>query len=389
MELASKVGEIVSLFVKKVLSDANINKLIKSIVLVGSAARNELNESSDIDILVIIDDTIHIEEEEIKINMDKIEDILNNIARNVSRRLSIHLWSLTEFTEYASNGHPIVYTFIKDGIPLYDVGFFTPWKILLKSGKIPRTKEAAEKYLEEVPRKLLEAKASKVLIVAENCYKAMTNSAQAVLMLLDQEPSPPSKLPVKVKEKLVDAGLLKLEYVKWLEDIIKFRKKVEHGEVTEVPGTLVDEWINKADEFVSEMLDLSAALELLKAIDALKRTYVIMLEAIARALKALHDLPKEMSVEELEKRLGMSVKEAFKKEFINTRRVDPNYLEVIERVENLKKEAIDNKNISVLKDKVDEVYQLREKIRSLICAIGKTIRFESNRFKHREVQTIL
>jgi len=386
MELTFKVKKIVSLFVKKVLNDVTVNRYIKSIVLVGSAARNELSEHSDIDILVIIDDTNYMKEEEIKINMDKIEDILNNVARNVSRRLSIHVYSLTEFTEYASSGHPIVYTFIKDGIPLYDIGFFMPWKILLKSGKIPRTKEAAEKYLEEVPRKLHEAKASKVLIVAENCYKAMTNSAQAVLMLLNQEPSPPSKLPIKVKETLADVGLLKLEYVKWLEDIIEFRKKVEHGEVTEVPGTLVDEWINKADEFVSKMLNLLAALELVNRRNALEMTYEVMLKAFARVLKFSLNLPEEMSVEELEKRLGMSVKDAFKKEFIDTQRVDPNYLEVIERVENLKKEAIDNKNIFIL---TDEVYQLREKIRSLIYAIEKTIRFESNKFKYREVQTIL
>jgi len=381
-ESAHEVEEIVSSFVKKVLSDPGLNKLIKSIVLVGSAARNELNESSDIDILIIIDDTSYTREDESK-NIDKIEDILDDIALKVSRRLSIHPFSLTEFTEYASNGHPIVYTFIKDGIPLYDTGFFTPWKILLKKGKIRRTKEAAEKYLEEVPKTLFEAKVSKVLIVAEKCYEAMVNSAQAVIMLLDQEPSPPSKLPVKLRKTLVDAGLLKSEYVEWLEDIIEFRKKVEHREVTEVPGTLVDEWINKADEFVSKMLNLLVAIELVKRMNVLERTYEVMLEAIARALKALYGLPREMSVEELEKRLGMSIKDAFRKEFINTRKVDPNYLEVIERVEDLKKEAIDNGNTHLL---TDEVYQLREKIRSLISALGKAIRFELD---DGEVQTTL
>jgi len=382
----SNVFEIYKSFTDTVLNDVTVNRYIKSIVLVGSAARNELNKFSDIDILVIIDDASVLDEisagasgnpeAEAETFVEHVEGYLRDIARRVSRRLSIHVYTLTKFTEYVSKGHPIVYNFVKDGKPLYDMGFFTPWKILLKRGEIPGTRENVERYMKEAFEALHNAKAHKLVVLLE-IYRAMTYSAQAILMSLSRDVPSPNKLASKIKEAFVDKGMLDSKYVVWLEEIMQLRREVERGNVKKVLRTFpVKKWIDRASEFVFKSDALLYVVELLKAEEALSRTYEVMYIAFAAALKALHGLPKEMSVEELEKRLGMNVKEAFKKEFIDTQRVDPNYLEVIERVENLKKEIVDNDDISVLKDKVDEVYQLREKIRSLIYAIGKTIRFE-------------
>jgi len=358
--------DIINTFVRRILSEDNLKDIIKSIVLVGSAARSELKKVSDIDILIIVDDT-----DPTKKDLEGIEETIEHIAFNISRRLSIHFYGLTEFIEYASSGHPIVYNFIKDGKVLYDIGFFKPWQNLLIKGKIRATREAIESYMESTYKMIVRAKTVKLLIIAEDCYNAMIKSAQAVLMLLGKEPPPPSRIFDEIKKTLVDRDLLELYYAEWLRDIIDIRKKIEHKEITEVSGVFVDEWIGKAEKFVDKMTKLLTAIELIKRKEALEASYKVMYEAITRALKALHNLPNDIGIEELEKRIGMSIEDAFKREFIDTGRVDSSYLDILNRVKYLKIEAIDRNNLEVL---TDEVYNLRESVRSLLYALSKAVR---------------
>jgi len=225
--------------------------------------------------------------------------------------------------------------------------------------------------MESAHKTILRAKAVKLLIIADDCYNAMLKSAQAVLMLLGKEPPPPSRIFDEVKKTLVDKDLLELYYAEWLRDIIDIRKKIEHKEITEVSGVFVDEWIGKAEKFVDKMTKLLVAIELIKRKEALEASYKVMYEAIARALKAIHNLPNDIGIEELEKRIGMGIEDAFKKEFIDTGRVDSSYLDTLNRIKYLKIEAIDRNNLEVL---TDEVYNLRESVRSLLYALSKAIR---------------
>ncbi|MGC9200716.1 MAG: nucleotidyltransferase domain-containing protein, partial [Candidatus Aenigmatarchaeota archaeon] len=137
-------------FAKRALE--KYGNLIKSIVMMGSVVRGDFKPESDIDIIVIIDDTI---EELTPEKLDSIDDDLEKIAKSITDKLSIQpSYTLTEFVDYAKSGHPIVYNFIKEGEPLYDAGFFMPWKRLLKLGKIQGTREAIESYMEDAPKKL-------------------------------------------------------------------------------------------------------------------------------------------------------------------------------------------------------------------------------------------
>jgi len=365
--LKSEEKTIIDTFVGKILNDGNLSHYIKSIILVGSAAQGKLKEVSDIDILVILDDTNLTKED-----LDDKERVIDHMAFNISRRLSIHLYGLTEFIEYASSGHPIVYNFIKDGVVLYDIGFFKPWQNLLKKGKIRATREAIESYMNSAGERIVKAKAAKLLIITDDCYNAMLKSAQAVLMFLGREPPPPSSIVDEIKKTFVDRGLLEPYYAEWLRDIIDVRKKIEHREITEVSGNFVDEWIEKAEKFVDKMNNLLTAFELIKRKEILERSYKIMYKAIALALKELHNLPKNIGVKELEKRIGMSIEDAFKKEFIDTGRVDRYYLDILNRIKYLKKEAIDKGKLeNLITD--DEVYELREGVRRLIKALEKVI----------------
>lgn len=368
METKEEIIKKIEEFSKKVLE--KFDGLIKSIVVMGSIVRGEFKPESDIDVFVILDDTL---EEITPEKQEEIDSEIEGIAKGISEKLSVQpSYTLTEFTDYARSGHPIIYNFIKEGVAVYDTGFFMPWKRLLEAGKIPRTREAIESYMEGAPKKLIRAKTVKLLMLAEDCYYAMLNSAQAVLMFMGLEPPVPSKAYGEVKRYLVEPGILEQKYADWLKEIIEIRKKIEYKKITEVSGAYVDEWLEKAEKFVEKMFTLLNTLELIKREEILQRTYEVMLKAAATALKTLHKLPEDTSIDELEKRLGMSVSEAFKKEFIDSKHVNAYYWDIWKKIENFKREVIDEKKLDKLKGK--EVYELREYVRKLIHNLAKSLK---------------
>jgi predicted nucleotidyltransferase/uncharacterized protein (UPF0332 family) len=344
-------------FAKQVLE--KYGKYIKCIVMMGSVAREEFKPKSDIDVFVVIDDTSFEITPELH---EKIDEDLEKIAEKISDKLSVQpSYTLTEFWDYARVCHPIVYNFIKEGIPIYDTGFFAPIKKLLEMGRIPATREAIESYMEGAPKKLMRAKTVKLLMLAEDCYYAMLNTAQAVLMFMGLAPPVPSKAYDDVKKFLVEPGILEPEYAEWLKEIIEIRKKIEHKELMDVEGKFVDEWIDKAEKFVNKMFSLLNALELRKREKILERTYEVMHKAAITALKSLKKMPEKEE----------EVPIMFKKEFIEGKLIDPYYSEVWMKIENMKKLA-DEKKISEISDK--DVYEMREHVRRLIHDLAKVLK---------------
>lgn len=363
-----KTREILMSFSKKCLE--KYGNLIKSIVVFGSVARGEEKAESDIDVLIIIDDTLEDLPPE---RLEEIDKDIESLAKNVSAKISLQpLYTLTEFFDYARSGHPIVYNFIKEGEPIYDTGFFMPWKRLLKMGKIQGTREAIESYMEDVPKKIVRAKTVKLLMLAEDCYYAIVNSAQAVLMFMGIEPPVPSKLYEEFKEYLVKPGIVEEEYADYIKEIIKIRKDIEHKKLLEVSGEFVDSWIEKAEKFVDKMFKILNVLEIKKKEKILERTYEVLHKAVATALKELHKLPENTEISEVEKVLGVSLKEAFKKDFISTGKINPYYLEIWDRVEEARKKVFEEKNFEPLKG--NEVEQLREYVRKLINDLSRCLR---------------
>lgn len=212
---------IVGEFARRVLE--KYKGLVKSIFLVGSAVKGELSPMSDIDVVVILDDaSCALTEEEIIKITDDLEKIAEGITEAWNKikigekkkmvRLHVLFYLLTEFWDRARIGHPIVYNFIKEGVPIYDSGFFIPVKRLLEMGRLSMTKEAIEKCMEISSRNLAKAKTIKILMLAENCYSAMLNAAQAVLAGMNIPPPAPREAYDYVKDFLVKTGLLEDKY---------------------------------------------------------------------------------------------------------------------------------------------------------------------------------
>lgn len=389
--------KIAKKFAKKVVE--KYGDWIKAVVLFGSVVREEFKPTSDIDIFVIVDDTKENFSEEI---LEKIDSDLEKIANEIQEAkikikdpftreekvvnlLSIQpSYTLSEFWDYARIGHPIIYNFIKEGIALYDTGFFKPLQKLWRMGKIPTTREAIEKYLEDAPKKIARAKTVKLLQLAEDCFYAIVNSAQAILMFLGKQPPVPSKLYKEFKKTLVDTGLVEQEYAEWIREIVEIRKKIEHQELREVKGEFVDMWLNRAEKFISKMLSLLSALEIRKMEKIVSKTNEVMLKAIIETLDKMNveldekikEILKTKTSEEFEEwrksideKMFLELKNIFKEKLIVPGFVDSAYLKVWDRVFELKG-IVDKKEF----DKLDfgEVYEMREAVRLLIRELSKT-----------------
>lgn len=332
---------------------------VKCIVMMGSVARGEFKSTSDLDIFVVLDDTQKQISPQQKAQMD---DDIDKIAKKIGKELSVQpSYTLTEFWDYARVCHPIIYNFIKEGEVVYDSGFFMPVKRLLAMGKIPATREAIESYMEGAPKKLMRAKTVKLLMLAEDCYYAMLNTVQAVLMFMGVDPPVPAKAYEAVEKYLVEPKIVDQKYANWLKEIIEIRKKIEHKELMDVKGEFVDEWIEKSEEFIKKMFQLLSVLEFRKKEKILERTHEVMYKAAIAALKTINKMPKKPE----------EVPVTFKKEFIDKNILESYYWDVWNKIE-IMKQLPEKERIEKLSDK--EVYRMREYVRNLIRDLAKILK---------------
>ncbi|MFA4819365.1 MAG: nucleotidyltransferase domain-containing protein [Candidatus Aenigmatarchaeota archaeon] len=311
--------------------------MVKAVVLFGSLTRSDFHDKSDIDMLVIIDDVMARLTPEMK---DDLDDRLYDIAKKISESMTVQpAWMLSEFWDMARIGHPLLFTIVRDGWALYDTGFFIPIRKLLEMGKIPTTLEAVEKFMETAPQKINRVETAKLYMVAEDLYYSMLNSSQAVLMYMGLNPPSPKHTPLDVKEHLVDAKLLEENYLQDLQSVIEFRKAVEHKEVKDITGQQLDDFIQKAKQYVSRMEQLLLQLQKKKKETIVHKNYEVMIKAAVAALKKIEKLPPDP------KDLPHAVKEYL----IDAKRIDPYFSDVFKRVITMRK-MLDE-------DKVNEIPQ--------------------------------
>jgi len=389
--------EIARKFAEEVITE--FNDWIKAIVLVGSVVREEFRPMSDIDIVIIIDDTkeefseeflekVYEELEKIADSIEEAKVKIEELYDNELNLISVHLYTLTEFWDCARVGHPLIYNYIKEGIVLYDVGFFRPIQRLWERGKIPTTREAIEKYLEDASKRIARAKTVKLLQLTEDCYYAIVNSAQAILMCLGKQPPAPSRLYEEFKKALVDPGLVDSEYAEWIREIVEIRKMIEYQELREVKGDFIDMWIRRTERFVAKMHMLLGMIEIMRTEKVILKTYEVMLKAIARALSEMTGKIKEYKGveemladnEQIDEDTLTSLKQAFKEKFIDAGLIDPAYLKIWDKV-------IELRNIIMNREydetDLEEVYEMRKAVRLLLHELERALRKKEKLRPHK------
>ncbi|MCA9485417.1 MAG: nucleotidyltransferase domain-containing protein, partial [Nanoarchaeota archaeon] len=233
----------------------------------GSLVRGTADETSDVDVTVIIDDT------DVK-RMNRVElieklrgKIVYDFVREatalagVKNILNVQVWLLTDFWQRVKDAEPVAFTFIRDGIPMYDRGTFIPWKRLLQMGKIKPSAEAIDLFMKEGDRTddLIKRRMLDSLV---DVFWGVVTPTQAMLMLAGHGPPVPKVLVQEVKKVLVDEEkLMSAKELKTLEKVVKMFKDYEHGTLKNVSGKEIDALYDESRAYVKKMKELRDKLE--------------------------------------------------------------------------------------------------------------------------------
>ncbi|UCD03204.1 MAG: nucleotidyltransferase domain-containing protein [Candidatus Aenigmatarchaeota archaeon] len=355
--------DILKKFAKELLK--KYGHVVRSVVLFGSTAREEWKGKSDIDVFVIIDDT---RQKITPMAKDKIDAEMVKISKDIHSQLSVQQpYLLTEFWNMVRLGHPIVFNFIREGVPVYDKDTFLPIKRLLQMGEIKPSKEAVEKYIERAPRRIKRVENAKIYMVVEDCYYAMMESAQAVLMFLGESPPRPSDAAEALERSAVKIKLLEPKYAEWLKNMVDVRKDVEHRKKQTMPGGELDSWIKKTKQFVKRMQQLIVRIEVMKRENIIDKSYSIMEETTITLLQALKKTPKKKKITNIEK--------LFESELVKTGLISENYLYAFRELKKLKKMTKDGKSLDLPKQ---HILLQREYVRKFIREVGKILKERAN-----------
>lgn len=245
--------DIASDFATKVYK--KFDKLIKSIVLFGSQVKHTSTSTSDIDIILILDDaSVKFDQELVAWYREELGKIMQ--ANPYKQELHINTIKLTTWWQDLMRGDPVVVNILRFGEPILDFGgFFTPLKILLQDGKIKQTPEAIYNALQRAPGHLARSRASEFGAI-EGLYWCMVDSAHAALMAAKQFPPSPEHVSILLKEIFVDNKILNMKYVLWYRDLYVLHRKMVHGEISTIKGEEIDLWQQRADEFLRAMIDI-------------------------------------------------------------------------------------------------------------------------------------
>ena len=312
-------------------------KYVTTYAIGGSFVRGDTKKTSDVDVFVIIDDTDVKRMSRLEL-LEKLRGIIYSyigeaLAIGGSKiDLNVQVYLLTDFWESVKDAHPVMFTFIRDGVPLYDRGAFLPWKSLLKMGRIKPTPEAIDMFIgtgdkmkEVVNKKLLD-------IIITDLYWGTINPTQGLLMLYGLAPQnvydtvKTFRDTFVIKEKLIEK-----KYADILEEIaIKYYKGYEHGKIKpgEIDGKTLDKLFLNVKDFIERLKELRIQIDQKIQQKEIKEIYYNlfgMLEAL------------------LNKKGEQIILKEFNNQFIKERKFPEKYLENLKFIAKVRKDIIEDK----------------------------------------------
>ena len=240
--------QLAKVFAEKLQKE--LGPFLRAVILFGSAAREKnLPTESDIDVLIIINDLTIILNKEV---VQAYRIITEQTAVRVSKRLHITTLKLTSLWEYIRHGDPIAINMLRDGVVLYDTGFFQPMQFLLAQGRIRPTHESVWTYFARAPSTLLNSKWH-VLQASIDLYWAAIDAAHAALMHVGTIPPSPAHVSKMINERLVKKGLVQKKYAETMDFFYNLSKKISHRQVQYISGKQYDMYYNQVEDFVNAM----------------------------------------------------------------------------------------------------------------------------------------
>jgi predicted nucleotidyltransferase len=354
-------------------------KYVTSYVVGGSVVRGNTIKTSDIDVFIVIDDTDVKRMPRLELK-EKLRGIIHSYIAEaeaiagVKNKLSPQIYLMTDFWEAVKDAHPVMFSFIRDGIPLYDRGAFLPWKSLLRMGKIKPSPEAIDMFMSS-GNKLKETIQKRIFDIATlDLFWGVSTPTQGVLMLYGQAPGTPVETvnsfreTFVVKEKLVEA-----KYADILEEImIKVWKAYEHGKLKpgDVDGKELDRLAKNALDYIERLKELREQIE--------KRMQ-------ERSIETIYNDVFGMLGALLKKKTELTIIKSFDDKMIKEGKFPPRFLEGLKKICKTKKDLAKVKQTAKKKDNltmkqskaVDEARKLAMEITTAISEYSQRCEFST------------
>jgi len=308
-------------------------KYVTSYVIYGSLTRGEATKTSDVDISVIIDDTDVKRMPRLELK-EKLRGIIYSYIQEaqaiagVKNVLNVQIWLLTEFWDGVKDAHPVFFTFIRDGVPLYDRGTFLPWKSLLRMGKIKPSPEAIDMFMSS-GNKLKETIQKRIFDIATlDLFWGISTPTQGLLMLYGLAPPTPKETVRLFKEIFYEKEkLVEKKYVDILEEImIKVWKAYEHGNLKpgDINGERLDKLSKDALDYIKRIQELREQIDKRVQEKSMEETY----KDVFGMLGAL-----------LNKKSEPAILKAFNDNLIKKGKFPPRFLDNLKIIAKTKKEV--------------------------------------------------
>ncbi|MBN1923946.1 MAG: nucleotidyltransferase domain-containing protein [Nanoarchaeota archaeon] len=283
-------GFIKGLVAAELLRNMCLQKLkryILSMILVGSVSRGTMHEDSDVDISFVIDDT-DVKKMSRHEVLARLRRMIHGMAAQTGFEFNIQVYLLTDFWQNLRDTHPVIFSMVRDGIPLYDTGMFIPWRTLLKMGKLRPSPEAVDQFYRTGRLLIQDINNNIKEMVIERVFLAMFNPAQAALMLIGVPPTDAINTPKVFKKHFVnELKLIEEKYADYLEDIIKLRKGVEYGKIKEISPEEFAKVMKQANDFQDRIEKLFTDIRNDNIKKSLEESENNCLEAVVKTLKAM------------------------------------------------------------------------------------------------------
>ncbi len=372
---AIKIAEIHKSMVLK-----KFEKYIVSYVLAGSLVQGRATPESDIDVFIVIDDTDvkKMTRAELK---DKLRAIIIGMGidagnmTGIKNKLNIQVYIMTDFWDNIKEANPIIFTFLRDGIPFYDRGIFMPWKQLLKMGKVKPSPEAIDMYKATGDQMVQRIQFKMNEIAMEDSFWATFTPSQAAIMLYGLPPPTPKETPEVMREIFVKKEkLLEDEYVKMLEKILKTRKDMEHFVKKDVTGKELDELFDIVKKYLKRLNTLFTQITDLKEKEDVQHVWDSTVTVVRDILK----------LEGHEKVSDEAMVKLFETEVIHRGIIPEKYLRILKTVEKAKRDFDKGKLTTTVAQKVKK--ESRELLKFLVEHIqrkrGRELERARIRVKH-------
>jgi predicted nucleotidyltransferase/uncharacterized protein (UPF0332 family) len=227
-------------------------RYIKSIIIFGSSkTKSGVSSTSDIDVAFIVDDT-DIQRFTLEQLKDRLFTKMAEIARDFSDKIHAQAYPLSEFWASIIKPNPVILTLLRDGVAVYDTGFFVPIQMLYKTGNIIPTKESIDANIENAEGLIMLADSVLSTKLSLDLYNSVVAAGQALLMEYGYLPPVPKEVAKNLMAIAVEKEkVLTKEDVEKVEEVVTWFKKIDHGELKEVSG----EEYSKKHKITKEVVD--------------------------------------------------------------------------------------------------------------------------------------